>query len=375
MKSRMLILLCVLCPLSILHAQTKKKLLERQRKQFELSNYYLSMNMNALLTGYTGLIEYKLDSVTAQETSPDLRARQVFLKSAIITSMSQTAFHSDPLAAAIDTWALCYQLTDYFDSRECREEYGAACTESKEIFDLLAMNFRNGLEDFIDEEDLNGVRTFASNHPIMDNYLNRRSIIYEISDWISEEELRLKSGLLNMNDLMRDLSNQLEYYAATIPKQTMWQLDQRIAEFGATDSVALLMEDMRRMLSATSLLLENSDALIRENRDTLFFTIDTQRRLTLAMLRQERVALLEAMSLERQAVLEALHQEREEAQAFVDQQREAMIGDVNTLSNDMVSLSVASGKEMVDYVFFKLLILTAILGLVIILGIVAYKRL
>ena len=81
------------------------------------------------------------------------------------------------------------------------------------------------------------------------------------------------------------------------------------------------------------------------------------------------------MSREREAVFEALNQEREEAQLFIAGQREAMTGDLNTLSNDMVSLSVASGKEMVDYVFFKLIILTVILGIVVIVGIVMYKRL
>lgn len=375
MSRRILFLLIIFFLPVLTSAQSGKKKKEAQRKEFALNNYYIAMNVNALLTGYTGLIEYKLDSIIARETVSQTKANQVFLKSALINTTSQTAFHSDPLAAAIDTWALCYQLSDYFSTGECQEIYGAACPEAKKVYDLFATNFENGLRDYFTEEDRQGLRKYAAKYPIMDKYLNRRSIIYEISAWVSEEELRLKSGLLNMNDLMRDLSNQLEYYSAILPKQTIWQLDQRMAGLGVPDSLGLLLADMRRMLAASSLFLENSDAFIRENRDTVLASIDYQRRVTLALMQRERIAVLEAMSAERQAVLEALHQEREAAQDFLGMQQEAFTRDVNNLSNEMISLSVASGKEMIDYIFIRMMMLTAGLAIVVILGVIVYKRL
>ncbi len=372
-----ILLLCLsFCFTGTINAQSKKskRLQEDQRKKFALSNYYISMNMNALLTGYSGLIERKLDSVAVTEKSPTIRSKQIFLKSTLLTSLAQASFHSDPLAAAIDSWSYSYQLIDYFGTKECNDIYGKACPEMEGVFRQLATNYENGLSEYLSAEDLDGLRRFAANHPIRDEYLNRRSIIYEISEWISSNQLGLKTGLLSMTDLMRDLSNQLEYYSATLPKQTLWQMDMRLGEL-QPDSLLTLVGDMQRLLHASTILMEHTDEIIRDNRDTLLSGIDYQRKATLALMQREREAILDAMSLERQAVMDALHSEREEAQVFVDQQRQALIGDVNTLSNDMVSLSIASAKEMVDYVFFKLFILTGILGVVILLGIVAYKRL
>ncbi len=355
--------------------QSAKKLRENQRRQFELNNYYISMNINALLTAYTGVIEFKLDSLSAIEPSASVRNHQLFLKSTLITTISQTAFHSDPLAAAIDSWAMCYQLINYFETSVCREEYGGACSVMQDVFSRYATNYENGLSQYINEEDRAAIAEFAGQYPVTDKYLNRRSIIFELSAWISEEELRLKTGLLNMNDLMRDVGNQLEYYSSIIPKQTMWQMDMRLGEFMQPDSLSTLLSEMQRLLNVSADLMEETDDMIRDNRDTLLANLDLQRRLTLSMMRQERIAAMETLTSERQAVLEAMRQERLEIQDFMEAQRMEVTKDMTTMSGGVLDHSADIGERLVDYVFLRVLILVAVSGIFVIAAIFVYKRL
>ncbi|MEJ2004325.1 MAG: hypothetical protein P8X57_05020 [Cyclobacteriaceae bacterium] len=356
------------------NAQNRNKLQESQRAQFDLNNYYISMNVNELLTAYTSRIEYQMDSLMEIESSPEFRTRQLFLKSTLINTISQTAFHSDPLAAAIDSWAMCYQLADYFDTSDCAAEYGIACPVMQNLFLNYASRYETGLSDHISEEDQNGLRLFSQQYPIIDNYLTRRSIIYEISSYISNEQLRLKTGLINMNALVRDVSNQLEYYSAMLPKQTMWEMDMRMGEFIRPDSMALLMHDMRRTLNATAGLLEKSEELLKYNRDTLLANVDYQRRLTMSSISNERIEALSAISTEREAVLNSLRNERMEVQQFMSEQRELLSRDMTAMTGGMLDQTEGIGKGLVDYVFYRVLILTGILVLMVFAGIWFLKR-
>ncbi len=369
--------ICILCVLGIaitVNAQSKKKLQESQRAQFDLNNYYISMNVNELLTAYTSRIEFQMDSIMAIEESATMRTQQLFLKSTLVTSVSQAAFHSDPLAAAIDSWAMCYQLANYFESSDCAAEYGMACPVMRDLFMNYASRYDIGLSDHISEEDQEGIRRFASNYPVIDSYLTRRSIIYEISSYISNEQLRLKTGLMNMNALVRDVSNQLEYYSTVLPKQTMWQMDMRLGEFIRPDSMALLMHDMRRTLNATASLLEKSEELLEQNRDTILANVDYQRRVTMSSISRERIEALNAISAEREAVLQSFRTERIEAQQFMQEQREFLSEDMFNMTSSALEQSTGVGKELVDYVFFRILILTAILAVLIFGGIWFLKK-
>jgi hypothetical protein len=356
------------------NAQSKKKLQESQRAQFDLNSYYIAMNVNELLTAYTSRIEFQMDSIMAMEESADVRTRQLFLKSTLVTLISQTAFHSDPLAAAIDSWAMCYQLADYFETSDCAEEYGMACPAMRSLFLNYASRYDTGLSDHISEEDQEGLRKFAANYPIIDSYLTRRSIIYEISSYISNEQLRLKTGLINMNALVRDVSNQLEYYSTVLPKQTMWQMDMRLGEFIQSDSMALLMNDLRRTLNATASLLEKSEELLQYNRDTILSNVDYQRRVTMASISRERIEALNAISAEREAVLQSFRTERIEAQQFMQQQREFLSEDMTKMTTGALEQSTGVGKALVDYVFLRILILTGILGILVFAGIWFLKK-
>ena len=356
-------------------AQSKKKLHEQRRQQFALNNQYLAINMNALLTGFTSRIEFEMDSVILLETDPVIRQHQIQLKSLLVTSISQAAFHSDALVAAIDSWTMCYQFVDFSVTPQCRDQYGNACDVIRNLFNRYARYFEDGLHDYIDEEDRNGIRDFATENPVFDIYLTRKTIVHELSEWVSSDEFRLKSGLINMNDLMRLATDQLEYYASVAPKQAMWQLDMRLGEMVTPDSLALLMNDMRRVLNASADMLEQSREILRVNRDTILANLDYQRRMSFYSISREREQAMQAISEEREIVMETLHQERLAVQDFMAEQRQLVTSDINGMTGNMLDQSVDAGKELIDYMFFRLLILSGIGVVFIFIAIWVFRKL
>ncbi len=331
------------------------------------------MNMHELLTVYSRRIEWKLDSLIEHEPSSEMRMNQIALKSILLGSIAETSIHPDPLAAAIDSWVLCYQLIDYFESERCSEIYGLACPEMQSLFSEYVVGYINGLSKYISEEDRASLRTYASRYPVQDDYLSRRSIIFEISNWISSDQLGIKGGLLSMPDLMRYMGNQLEYFSATMPKQVVWQMDKRLSALQA-DSMMILLTDMQRMLDASASLLENAEDIIRDNRDTLLSNLDYQRRVTLYMIRQERIETLKALTQERIEILNAIRQERLGIQNFVESQREAITSDVSSGSTGMMNQSGEMVRELIDYMFIRVLILGGLFAGVIFLAIWFYKK-
>lgn len=367
-------ILCICSNMAVAQNKVKKGMREGKRKEVDLSNYYITLKLQNSLSYLSGILEWSIDSLIRKEPDVMIQNNLVSLKYNLINVLSKTAFHSDPLLGAIDSWALDYQLVDYFKSGNCDSLYGQHCAFFANVFDRYLSGYEKELGPYVSEEDRQELKTFATKYPIRDSNLNRQSVVPYISAWVSEDELKIKSGLLTMTDLMRDMSFRVQYYSEMVPKQAKWQLENTLQTYLMKDSITNMMNTMHNLMLVSASTIGSTEDMINFNRDSILANIDYHRRISLHFLQNERIATLEAMSKEREILLEAMQNERKAIEVFAAGERKAMVEDFKAMSSEILRESVSVGKELIDYIFIKSLILIAMVSAFLILGLFIYKR-
>jgi hypothetical protein len=339
-----------------------------------MSNYYIKLNTQDALTSLCGILEWQVDSLIVQEPNPVLKNTLVDLKYHLTLVLANTTLHSDPLVGALDTWALLHQLVNYFSEQGSDTLYNRHNREILRTLEKFMDGYDRWLSPYVSDQIRQQLKVFYERFPIQDERFNRRSVVPFISSWISEDELRLKSSLLTMADLMRDLSFRMNFYAEMVPKQTLWQVEGAISGFMPKDTLSKLVTSTNEVMNATVQLMENVEALVGYNRDTIFSHLDYLRIESFNAIRQERIAAFESVAGEREILLKTLQQERMALEDFVTRERIAALEEVDRMGRDLLSESVPVGKELIDYIFFRVLIVIMAMGFFILVGIFLYRR-
>src|SRR5215470_1815206 len=79
---------------------------------------------NNLAIRVPGLIEMTGDRMLAQTFDPELRRRALLWKIDGTAAFQQALFRTDPLGAAVETWALAIQVQDAMESENLRDTFG-----------------------------------------------------------------------------------------------------------------------------------------------------------------------------------------------------------------------------------------------------------
>lgn len=371
-----LALLLVLIAQMPVCSQTQKAsgLFGSKRRSVGISNYYIKLNTQDGLTSLCGIIEWKVDSLIGREPSPAVRKTLSNLKYQLIVVMANTTLHTDPVVGALDTWALLQQLVQYFSEERSDTLYHWHNREIRRTLEKFEDGYDLWLSPYISDQVRQELQEFSRRFPIQNERFIRRSVVPSMSAWISEDELRLKSSVLTMADLMRDLSYRMNFYAEMVPKQTLWQVEGAISGFMPKDTLSKLVTSTNEVMNATVQLMENVEALVGYNRDTILSQLDYLRIESFNAIRQERIAAFESVANEREVVLKTLQQERMALENFFTRERIAALEEVDRMGRDLLAESIPVGKELIDYIFFRVLFALTVIGFFILGGIFLYRR-
>ena len=156
-------------------------LLESKRKEFDLNNYYITLNLQNALVLTSGVLEWKFDSLIRSEGSSHIRSNLVKLKYNLISVITKTTLHSDPLVGALDSWALAHQLVNYFSNPLQDALCGSNRAVILHLMDRYLDAYARGLSPYVSEQNRQQVASFAERNPILDERLNRRSIVPQLA--------------------------------------------------------------------------------------------------------------------------------------------------------------------------------------------------
>jgi hypothetical protein len=309
----------------------------------------------------------------------------------VIPAVYTAGFRADPLAAAVDVWGLAFQFSHYLASSAGRNAFGPQHPLALECArDLLADADAVIKAIAIRPEYFDSARArvegWAKVNRVEHTFASRASGTALVADLRSgDQDVFVAVG--EVSDLIGDLSERLNTYAAQVPKQARWQAEILLAGMTGAHSVegALgdlhevgtaarratdLMGDVSGLVGKASGLVGDLPALFTAEREILaaerravLAGIHDQRVQTLGYLTAERVALLAAARDERMALVAALHQERIESLVEVD-----------AIKTRGIDSAFAGLRDLIDYALWRVaaLLVGLMLGTTM-LAVLAYR--
>lgn len=339
----------------------------------------LRARVNDLAERLSGRIEETTNQIRRDTKDPVIRRRALTARIEAIPSLYAAAYRADPLEAAMDVWALAFQMSQLVTEGEGRDFYGQQQPLVRELAqevladaDAVVKDIATNPGAFADARAR--IEGWAKRHPIERNFTARASIAAYMAEMRSERDAFVAVGAAT--DTLENLSQRLNTYAAQLPKQARWQAELLVADMTTEPDVAAVLSDVHALgataRSANELigdvpeLLGGAGSPVREllaaERRAVLEGVDAQRRQTLEYVTAERLATLAVLREERVAVVEALHQERVET-----------LKEVDAIKTRAVESAVGGLRDLVDYALWRVAaLLFALMLAAATLGVIAY---
>jgi hypothetical protein len=339
----------------------------------------LRARVDDLAEHLAGRLEEMCDRIRAESRDPVVRRRALRAKIEGIPAVYSAAYRVDPLEAAMDVWALAFQLSHFVREGAGSTLFGDLQPLAHELAedviadaDALVRSIAVGPEAFADTRAK--VERWASLHPIERNFMSRPSVATSMAEFRSERDAFVAVGAVT--DTLENLSERLNTYAAQLPKQARWQAELLAADLPSQPEVAGALGDVHALGETGRLVNElladmpglmgvgsPAHTMIASERKAALAGVNAQRLQTLEYVTVERVATLAALQQERIAVLAALHQERVET-----------LREVDAIKTRAVESAFVGLRETVDYALVRIAVLMLLLIVSsTVLGVVGYR--
>ena len=293
----------------------------------------LRARVNDLADRLAGALERMADRIGTESRDPKVRRRALAFKVEAIPAVYTAAYRSDPLVAAVDTWALAFQVKEYVETGAGRDAFGTeqplARAQARELLADADASVRGmtASQEAFDAARVK-VQSWVAKHPIEHALSSRSSVAPVLAEWRSEDRNAFLA-VGEVTDTIQNVSERLNTYAAQLPRQVRWQAELLVAELADE-------HDGPGLLGAAG-------QAVRE------------------ILASERHAVLEDVNGQRQQTLDYLTAERVAALAALRQERVDALTAVEALEGRVVDSAVARLRSVVDSALWRLAVLLAVL--------------
>ena len=332
-----------------------------------MSAFQLRARVNDLADRLAARLEETADRIRAEATDRAVRRRALAFKLDGVTAIYVAAFRADPLASAMDVWALTFQITHYVEYGAGRDAFGPQQSLAQQGARALLADADAAMADVANRPEAFDkararVASWASRNPVGHTFSPRLSMAAYLAEFSSEDRDAF-AAVGEAATTVHDVSERLNVYAALLPRQARWQAELLVSEttgehdlegtLGDIQAVGVMARHADELLGDVPGLVASSGAPVRElvaaERLALLEGVDRQRLATLEYLTAERLAVLAALRGERIAVVEALRQERIEA-----------LKEVDAIGGRTVEAAVRGLQGLVDHAFWRLTALVVV---------------
>ena len=330
---------------------------------------------NKLAIRVPGLVELTGDRMLARTFDPELRRRALLWKLDGTAAFQQALFRTDPLGAAVETWALAIQVQDAVESKALQDTFGnlqpiaqegarsiTAAIEDETRFIVRRPEGFARLKEFVTQ--------WAHEHPTSLPFSTRPSIQPLLAQIASSQQLGVMEAFGSATASLADLSTKLDIYAASLPKSIRWEAELAAIDASRTDTGRLALATLQSangVLGRANTLLSNEGmkelsgaavSSLRGERVAALGDIDRQRIDTLDRLGQERAAVLSGVDRQRAATLADLDAKIARGLEGAERMRAQTMTDVEgMLTRTLVRITVALGALMALGAFLVWLVL------------------
>src|SRR5262245_48421545 len=193
-----------------------------------VSAVVLRARVDDLAARLSGRIEEACDRIRKEARDPVVRRRALVAKIEAIPALYSAAYRLDPLEAAMDVWALAFQLSQFVEADEGRDFFGPqqalARALARDVLadaDAMIGGIVVGPEAFARARGK--VEAWARGHPIERNLTARPSLASSMAEFRSERDAFVAVGAAT--ETLENVSQRLNTYASHLPKQARWQAE------------------------------------------------------------------------------------------------------------------------------------------------------
>lgn len=339
--------------------------------EIEIAPLEFRETMNDFFFKFERTITESADSIIRVSTNPAIDKEAMIWKMNSIPVANTSIYNSDPFLGYIDVAVFTYQLKMYFGNGAGRDLFGEHQSIAVQTMDLLWEDLKEIGRNIVPDNDISEgtkvVMDFAEQHPITSSYFVRQSTIPLMAKIQAAEKVTLKGIAVDMSQSMNELRSQISSYMEVLPKQVRWEAEFLLNNMVNNPDLTSRLDSLSNLLERSVIVLESSPELIDNQREAAFEGISGERIAVLQAIRQEREIVLEEIKKERAIILEELNQ-------TINIQREATFRDLTALTNQTIEMSFAHMDSMVDKLYWRTVIMIAALTVIILIGLIIYKK-
>ena len=300
---------------------------QQMREVIVLTPNQIRLQMRGLVGPMCGEIEQTADQIIAESTNSVVQRAALEWKIQAVPEMREALFQPDPLTALIDTWVLCYQMAEYFETGQGKTSLGdssptaaATCRALEESLAGVAIRISaSGDVSKVRAE----VRQWATDHPIKHSIAGRETTLSRVLDRDAAPSLSTGEVIVDMTTALDDLNRKLEVYAQQLMQEARWETDllkMQIRDDWPLDQAVTLAERVVKSaeeaagaasrlpptLDRVVTIAEHAEKLISSEREAVIKTMHEELIRTIQFMQDERVAALAHLTKERTAAFETL---------------------------------------------------------------------
>lgn len=296
-----------------------------------------------------------------------------------------TTLREDPISGLTDTWALCLQLRDDLETEETAARLGPAAPELRATIDELIEKIEGIAATVTENEDLEPLASIAAaiaaKHPIEGELETRKTGVDDYAD-LAAGERAVADSLGAMSRRVHVMTRLISTVVEELPVRAEWEFD-----LLASDALASATDSAERAVR----IAEELPSIIERERAAVLSAVSDERAALVEALDAQRAAAFEHIADERDVVLAALQEERRLVLADIDRQRQEAI---EAIVSERVVIVRAFGEErratirevadelseapqlartLIDHAFVRAAQLVGALGLLALVGLVAWR--
>src|SRR6516225_2424896 len=126
---------------------TRKTALIKSSKHVELSAALLSARNQSRLALYSAEIENAADKIILQSPSAVTRRQALEWKAEAIPVLQTALLNTDPVAAALDSWAFILQMKAYMEQPAVKQGWGESYPVVTETLDRMEANIEHVVQE------------------------------------------------------------------------------------------------------------------------------------------------------------------------------------------------------------------------------------
>jgi hypothetical protein len=320
------------------------------QKDIALTLNQIRLRTRALVGPICGEIEQAADGIVAGTTNRTVQRAALEWKIQGVPAMRGALFQPDPLTALMDSWALCNQMADYFQTGPGKTTLGASSPTAVATCRRLEETLAQVVATITISGDVSKpracARQWAAEHPIKHSIAGRESTLSFVLERNAADALSAGEVVAEVTTSLDDLSRRLEVYAEQLVRQARWEADllksELLTDVPLDQALPLVERAVRSAEQATATLdqlgpeveravavAESAPKLITSEREAAIKVLQEELTRTIRFMQEERIAALAYLTQERVAALKSLEEKMEI-------ERKGLTADLNRISAQVV---------------------------------------